>query len=261
MDLFDNFSKMADNMGGIINKDIDINQIMNSELNGAVDFGLWMETIEIQRKFNNSVAPGWETDVSHARYDYWMAVTDEAVEVLGSKHWKWWKDKDKMGVVDWDNVLVELTDLFLFVMSIAIQQKSQHVIFQQLVALEIGKTPQDKIRDEEFFDDFRQRFMMAINNESVTLVSVFLVEFWFRAGGDAEMLFRTYRIKSALNEIRQEFGYGVKYHKMWKDNITGELVEDNVIANRISKDIPLDENMIKNTKEALKKYYLTHVAI
>jgi len=48
---------------------------------------------------------------------------------------------------------------------------------------------------------------------------------------------------------------------MWFDAETGEKVEDNVIATRISQDIPLDEDMVKNTKEALKRYYLTHVAI
>ena len=261
MDILDNFNRMADSMQGMVSQKIDINQIMNSELDGAVDFGLWMETVELQRKFNDAVAPGWETDRSHQKYDFWMAITDEAVEVLGSKHWKWWKNKDQMGVIDWDNVMVELTDLFLFVMSISIQQDSQHVIFQQLVNLEINKDTNFKIRDDLFFDDFRKRFMMAINNESIALVAVFLVEFWFRAGGNSEMLFKTYRIKSALNEIRQEFGYGVGYKKMWLDVETGEQVEDNVIATKLAKDIVLDENMVKAVYDRLKKYYLTNVSI
>jgi len=263
MDLFESFSKMANQVNGQIDEKIDINEIMNTELQGVVDFAMWMETVELQKEFNNSVAPGWQTDVKHLKYDYWMAITDEAIEVLGSKHWKWWKDSSKMGEIDWDNVNVELIDLFLFTMSIAIQQDAQHLIFSQLVNMEMNKETM-VIRPDDFFDDFRERFLgIAVANKNLALAAVFLVEFWFKAGGSAHQLFMEFRVKSALNKIRQEYGYGKKnsYHKMWLDTETGNMVEDNVIAHKLADGVDLDENTISNIFDLLETYYLENVAV
>jgi hypothetical protein len=263
MDLFESFSKMTNQINSQINQDIDINKIMDSELQGVVDFKMWMETVELQKEFNNSVAPGWQTDINQDKYDYWMAITDEAVEVLGSKHWKWWKDNTKMGEIDWDNVNVELIDLFLFTISIAIQQDAQHIIFSQLVNMEMNKETME-IKPEDFFDDFRERFLgIAVANKNLALTAVFLVEFWYKAGGTANQLFMEFRVKSALNKIRQEYGYGKKnsYHKMWLDIDTGKMVEDNVIAAKMATKVDLDDDTISNIYNLLETYYLEHVAI
>ena len=265
MDLMDNFNKMAGLVQGQINTEIDIEKVMSSEMGDVIDYGMWLETVEIQKKFNNSVAPGWQIDVSQQKYDYWMAVLDETLEVLNSKHWKWWKDSAKMGQVDWANVRVELVDLFLFLMSIAIQQNSQQIIFQQLLNLEMNKDQpgqRKRIKDDRFFDDFWQQFLGAVHMKSLPVSCIKLVEFWFRAGGDVGELFMEYRIKTALNDIRQEFGYGTStYSKMWLDVEIGEKVEDNVMATKLAKDVPLDENTVKAIKDNMRRYYLTHVAI
>lgn len=263
MDMYDAFNTMANNVSGQLGTQVDVNQVMGAELNNVIDYGLWQETVEIQKRFNDSVAPGWQLDKNHKKYDYWMAILDETVEVLGSKHWKWWKNTDKMGTVDWNNLQVELVDIFHFVLSVAIQNESQHILFSQLVNLEMGRDKLTAIRDDEFFDKFWDEFLMAVQFKNLPLVAVRLVEYWYRSGGDAAQLFMEYRVKSALNDIRQEFGYGAKnsYIKMWTDNETGAKVEDNVIAWRIAKTLELDADTTKNMKAELKKYYLTHVAI
>lgn len=258
MDIFDNFSKMSNLVTGQIKQDIDINQVMSEELGGVVDFGLWLETVDIQKAFNNKVAPGWLQDKE--KYDYWMAILDETVEVLGSKHWKWWKKDKELGEIDWDNVQVEIIDLFHFILSVAIQQGTQHILFTQLVNLEMNKETQ-VIRDDAFFKSFWDEFMIAVQNKLLPLAAVRIIEYWYRTGGDAAQLFMEYRVKSALNNIRQEFGYGTTYQKIWLDAETGQNVEDNVIAKKLARGVELNTHTVATLEDKLRDYYLTNVAI
>ncbi len=265
MDMYDAFEQMAKTASGQLGNEIDVNAIMNSELNNVVDFGLWQETVEMQKKFNDGVAPGWQLDKKGIKYNYWMAVLDETVEVLGSKHWKWWKDVDKLGTVDWENVQVELIDIFHFVLSIAIQNDSSSIFFSQLINMEMDKhNPNSilKIKPNNYFDSFWEEFLTAVQYRNLSLVVIRLIEYWYKAGGDAELLFKHYRVKSSLNDIRQEFGYSKgKYSKMWLDIDTNTKVEDNVIAWKIARDIPMDSNTTKILYKSLKEYYLRHVAL
>jgi len=262
MDLMDAFGNMANIVQGQVKHDIDISQIMGSEIGGVIDYELWLETIEIQKKFNNSVAPGWDKKdaESQEKFDFWMAILDESVEVLGSKHWKWWKKDKEVGEIDWDNIRVELVDLFHFILSVCIQQDMQTVIFQQLVNLEMNKEGL-KVKDDKFFSDFWDQFLMSVQMRMLPLVAIRIVEYWYRTGGDANELFMEYRIKAALNNIRQEFGYGTTYQKMWLDIRDGEYKEDNVIAWELAQDVELNKDTIENIENSLRKYYLEHCAI
>jgi len=262
MDFFQAFNSASDQMHLNTFKELDIDQIASSEINSVIDFKLWSETLELQKKFNNEVAPGWQTDIRNEKYDYWMAVLDETVEVLGSRHWKWWKNSNKMGEVDWDNVNVELIDIFHFVISLCLQQELQNTVFLQLVNLEMHKEELNRKRDPEFFKDFWEEFLMAVHMKLLPVIVVRLVEYWYRAGGDAESLFREYRIKASLNKIRQEFGYGGNtYEKMWLDKDTNEYVEDNVMAGKLLTDVPIDEQTIQIMTDILRNYYLEYNAI
>jgi dimeric dUTPase (all-alpha-NTP-PPase superfamily) len=251
-----NFSQMV----GDAPKNIDIDKVISDELNGVVNYTLWLETIELQKKFNDSVAPDWLRDSSHEKYNFWMAILDETVEVLNSKHWKWWKNKEKMGEVDWNNIKVELIDLFHFILSISIQSKNENMIFSQMIAQELNN--RDQIQDDKFFEDFWDEFLMAVHLKMLPVASVKLVDFWYRAGGSADELFKEYRIKAALNNIRQEFGYKEgKYEKEWLDIDSGKKVEDNVMAWKLAQAIPVDNNLMTNIEKSLRDYYLTHMAI
>ncbi|MEO2160588.1 MAG: dUTPase, partial [bacterium] len=155
MDLFESFGNMKNIVQGQLSQDIDIHKVMASEISGVVDFELWQETVDIQKKFNDLVAAGWNsrTPETSEKFDFWMAILDETVEVLGSRHWKWWKKGKDVGEVDWDNVRVELVDLFHFILSICIQHDSETILFQQLVNMEMNNENQ-KIKDDDFFKDF-----------------------------------------------------------------------------------------------------------
>jgi dimeric dUTPase (all-alpha-NTP-PPase superfamily) len=192
-----------------------------------------------------------------------MAILDETVEVLGSRHWKWWKNSDKMNQVDWDNVQVELIDIFHFLLSTAVQQKQQDSIFMMLMTLDNEKNP-FPVKDDKFFDDFWSEFLMAVWQKSLPLVIVKWIEFWYRSGGTYKSLAQNYFIKNALNHIRQEFGYGQgAYQKMWKHpNDPTKLVEDNVVAGILLKsDEDITSDSLKEMENTLRNYYLQYVAL
>lgn len=262
MDMLAAFTRLTDNINQQIDTKLDIEEIMDSELNGIIDYKLWKETVDIQKDFNDFVAPGWLTDKNNEKYNYWMAILDETVEVLNSKHWKWWKNPNEMGNVDWDNIQVELIDLFHFILSLCIQQEATTVIFSQLMNLEMNKDKLKLKRDGKYFEDFWHTFLMAVQMKNLPLVAVSWGDFWFRAGGDVNILFKEYRIKAALNNIRQEFGYGAKntYQKIWA-RADGTKAEDNVIAWELSQDIELNENTVEEITKVLREHYLKYVAL
>ncbi len=210
--------------------------VFRNAMGEMLDIELWLKIVQLQKDFNSRVAPGWEKDTNQEKFNYWMAIMDETVEVLGSKHWKWWKDTDRMNAVDWDNVQVELIDLFHFILSIALQYKMQDTLFMQLAAFEkISKGEGNisiSIKDTKFFDDFWQQFLMAVWQKNLALAVVKWTEFFYRSGGTYLTLARDYFIKNALNHIRQEFGYSRgQYSKMWKHPTDpSKIVEDNVVA-------------------------------
>ena len=262
------FRKLIDQVNTKIeNKDhqVNVDELINNEIGGVLDFGIWSETVQMQTEFNNKVAPGWMHDIQNVKYDFWMAILDETTEVLNSKHWKWWKDSTKHGDVDWTNVRVELVDLFHFILSLTIQQKNEQLLFASFINFEINEvTKKDRlIRDENYFKEFWDLFLMAVQIKSLPLVAVKWVEFWYRAGYNAEDLFKDYRIKNMLNKLRQKYGYGAKnnYKKMWPGIQENKLVEDNVIAWEIAKDMPLTKEFNAEFFDKLEEYYLKYVAI
>jgi dimeric dUTPase (all-alpha-NTP-PPase superfamily) len=263
MELLTALGQFTNTVNEKLDTQLNIEDILNSELGDYIDYGIWLETVKMQEDMNDSVAPNWKLDTQGKQYNYWMAVLDETVEVLNSKHWKWWKNKNKMDDVDWANVQVELIDLFHFILSLCIQHESTSILFAQMVNLEINKKQLPQIKDDKFFENFWDTFLMAVQMKNLSILAVYWCEFWYRAGGDAETLFKEYRIKAALNRIRQEFGYGAQnsYIKQWLDKDTGQYVEDNVIAWKISKDLPLEKNMLETIIKNLREYYIANVAI
>jgi len=251
----------------IHNQEIDIEKILEDEYQGFTGYGVWSETVELQIKFNDRVAPGWRQDINQKKYSFWMATLDEVTEVLNSVHWKWWKDSSNFGTIDWDNVRVEMIDIFHFILSMALQSNSQHVLYTTLVALE--KEKQEGIdhqkKDIEFFNRFWSTVLMATQMKLLPFLLVKWVNFWYELGEDMNSLFKEYRLKIALNNLRQEYGYGTKnsYIKIWPSpDESGKRIEDNAAVKILTEDIKMiNVNTLSEIENRIKKYYLKHVAI
>jgi len=231
--------------------DVDLSQIMSKDFNEIIDRRLWDETVSLQAEFNSGVQKDWK---ENPNVDFWMAILDETLEVLNSRSWKWWKNTANFGVVDKDNIIVELTDIFLFLLSQSLKENTSELLYVAIANAEMDKETIEVNIDQKFFEEFWEKFLMACVLKSTPMVIIHWVEFWYRAGGNINDLFKSFRVKAALNNIRQEFGYGSgKYIKDW----VGE--EDNVVAYRLAENIELTETLVDDLTSKLRKYYLEKV--
>jgi len=239
-----------------------LEELFANETSGILNYNLWKETVNLQTHFNNQVKKDWQIN---PQVDYWMAILDETTEILNSRNWKWWKDSNNFGAIDWDNVKVEMVDLFCFILSLSIKEKNVDLFYSSLLTHENlqAEYPAPKITSENFFESVWSKLMMAIFLKATPLMITNWVELWYQLGGDAKSLLMNYRIKMALNYIRQEFGYGTAntYSKNWPSFQNKNIyIEDNKVAWELLEELELNENTLKNMQNILRKYYTTYVA-
>lgn len=162
----------------------------------------------------------------------------ECAEMIDSFSWKHWKNIDQEA--DWDNLQVEVVDVWHFVMSLAIENYSQTLRGQvEDLAINISESKSFKKIDtkEESFANQDETIEMiesimidALSRGSLDLEK--LVSDFFdlvvMSGLNLDSLYKLYIGKNILNQFRQDNGYKEgSYIKVW----AGE--EDNVIMKRI----------------------------
>ena len=245
------------NLGNLNGSGIGLNKEMYEKLKDKlpesmknIDFSLWDETVKLQEKFNENTVPNWK----EKNLDWYMAILDEWIEILNSFNWKWWKDTDKENNVDFQNIEVELVDLFHFLISKAIEEKRVDFFFSIILAFSGMKSKQYIENPQLLKEKVRKEAVPMSSFEVLEILLVIWADIWFKIDKSFDDLMKWYRVKNALNIIRQKFGYKEgKYIKKWGD------VEDNVIAWKIAEELKLDENMFNNLIEELEKYYLNNV--
>jgi len=213
-----------------------------------IDYDIWDETVKLQTNFNEKTIPNWK----EKKLDWYMAILDEWVEVLNSYSWKWWKDIDSK--IDFQNIEVELVDLFHFLLSKAIEEKRTDFFFSIILALAGTKSKQYIDSPEMLKEKIRKEAIPMTSFEVLEILLVIWADAWFKLDKSFEDLMKWYRVKNALNIIRQKFGYKEgKYIKKW-----GQY-EDNVIAWEIANDLKLDNKMFETLIDKLEQYYISNV--
>ena len=162
----------------------------------------------------------------------------ECAEMIDSFSWKHWKSIDKEP--DWDNLQIEIVDVWHFIMSLAIEDYSKNLKGQiEDLAINISnldsfsKIDMD-IRNYATQDDVMLKveniMLIVLVKENLDLEKL-LIEFFdlvIMGGLNLETLYRLYVGKNILNQFRQDNGYkDGSYIKLWN----GE--EDNVVMKRI----------------------------
>ena len=208
----------------------------------------------MQDKFNENVIPDWK----HQNLDWWMAIDDEIMEVLNSVNWKWWKNSKNLSEagkkVDMANVEVELVDLFHFLISKGIEQKKENFMLTMLLA---ATKYNKKYEPLEIIKKVRYEMKLFSQLGIFEMVFIKWLEIWFGMDKDLDYLMKAYRIKNALNIVRQKFGYKQgTYEKIW-DKEKG--YEDNVIAWKLAEKLELNKEFFNKLIDELSKYYLTYV--
>ena len=235
-------------------KNGDFSELLKNQKINNINFNLIFDTFKLQDQFNENVVPQWKVK----NLDWWMAIDDEIMEILNSVNWKWWKNAKNLNEVgkkvDMDNVEVEMIDLFHFLISKGIEQKKESFM---AVLLSAATKFQKRYTPLEIIKKVRYEMKLFAQLEIFEMVYLKWLELWFGMGKDFEYLMKAYRIKNALNIIRQKFGYkSGTYEKIW-DKVNN--LEDNVIAWKIAEKIELNEEFFEKLIDELSKYYLTNV--
>jgi len=158
------------------------------------------------------------------KISWYRGIYMEVAEAIDSFNWKHWKNIDDEP--DWDNIRVELVDIWHFVMSESIRIEDQSYankyldmkakddydidalisLLEMMLKLSITSSIDKKVNN-----------IREITDTFFTIIS--------HLGIDVEDLYKRYVIKNQLNTFRQKNGYkDGSYIKNW------DGVEDNVIA-------------------------------
>jgi hypothetical protein len=197
--------------------------------------------LQLQAQLNESTnGEDWTKGVTkNGKNINWnRCIYMECAEMIDSFSWKHWKSINKEP--DWDNLKIEVVDVWHFIMSLAIENYSNTLrggiedIAINISNLEnfstIDVTNRDYASQEDVIAKVENIMLMSLNHDEFDLDS-FVSEFFdlvLMSGLDLETLYRLYVGKNILNQFRQDNGYkDGTYIKEWD----GE--EDNVIMKRI----------------------------
>jgi len=192
--------------------------------------------LRLQQELNDTTnGTGWEqgTTRNGKRIDWRRCIWLEAAELVESYPWKHWKDID--ATPDYDNIRIEVVDIWHFVLSEALRifsvEKRGSISDLALAmtgteayrAFEAGERPERKDHYEE---------IACVETLTGMLFRETPVEEWtaqfyrvaLQSGLDLDALYRLYIGKNILNRFRQDHGYKAgTYQKIWNGK------EDNVV--------------------------------
>ncbi len=182
--------------------------------------------IELQKKFNTAMNPKWMT----AGYAWKRAMWIEAAELADHLGYKWWKNVD--GKQDREQILLELVDIFHFLLSdiiIAKPENTDYQISDSLISMyryATKHTAKDANKEESLrtIEDF---VFDCVENRSADKTYFAMV---VSLGFAFDDIIDYYLGKNALNLYRLDHGYKTgDYQKLWQGK------EDNVVLDEILK--------------------------
>lgn len=197
--------------------------------------------VQLQNQLNDATnGEKWKEGITqNARVIDWKrCIYMECAEMVDSFSWKHWKSLNQEA--DWDNLQIEVIDVWHFIMSLAIEDYSKNLKggIEEL-AINIAHLPAfSKIDVTNSAFDTQENVIKKV--EDVIRLSLVeenfelekLIESFFdlavMSGLDLQSLYRLYVGKNILNQFRQDNGYkDGSYIKIWDGK------EDNVVMKRI----------------------------
>ena len=216
------------------------------------------EMLTLQNELNNDTnGPRWREGVTkNGKIINWKrCITMETAELIDSFPWKHWKSIDAQP--NYENVKIELVDIWHFVMSYLLQHNPLDEAARMIDNLKDTKSDikitqwqNDKV--DKYLDIFEELMALSLIKNDSEMLQESLIEQFFKAcdavGLSFEELYRLYIGKNALNQFRQEHGYKEgSYKKIWNGK------EDNEVMQHILEQKP-DITFTDLKKELLKRY-------
>ena len=191
--------------------------------------------LELQQKLNDETnGLGWEEGKTNkGKLINWRrCIYLEAAELVESYPWKHWKNIDASP--DYENIKVELVDIWHFVMSEILRVNKLEVALslnelakkiEDAIANLPTKKESDIYKEIESVESFIEK--LFCNFELIDFTKSFF-ELCYKLDLDFDSLYNLYIGKNILNKFRQEYGYKEgTYIKVWSEK------EDNVVMQEI----------------------------
>ena len=197
--------------------------------------------LQLQNQLNDATnGDKWTSGVTkNGKTINWSrCIYMECAEMIDSFSWKHWKNIDAQP--DWDNLQIEVVDVWHFIMSLGIENYSKTLRGNiEELAINISQMPsfaKIDVKSDQFASQdeviakVENIMALVLSSEPLDLDSL-ISEFFdltIMSGLDLETLYRLYVGKNILNQFRQDNGYkDGSYIKVWDGS------EDNVIMKSI----------------------------
>jgi dimeric dUTPase (all-alpha-NTP-PPase superfamily) len=213
-----------------------------------------LNMLQLQQKLNDETnGIGWEEGkTKQGKIINWKrAVFLEAAELIESYPWKHWKNIEAKP--NYENIKVELVDIWHFVMSEALRvnYKNGKTIdelaknIESLIKNLNTKMPTNYYEEIEAIEDFIKKLLCSFELNSF-IISFF--ELCQKLRLDFDNLYKLYIGKNILNKFRQDNGYKEgTYKKIWNGKEDNEVMQE--LLERNSQITP------QELYEELKKLY------
>ena len=208
------------------------------------------EMLELQLVLNNETN-GLEWTKGYNKnnklIDWNRCIYMESAELIDSFSWKHWKNINS--ATDWDNVYIELVDIWHFILSLKLESNQNNIVNTD----ELSKNEFTKLKNlkaQENIYDILEITRELINNTSSQNSDLNkTIEIYFRlctsCGMSFDNIYDLYIGKNVLNKFRQDNGYKTgKYIKIWNGK------EDNQIMMQIMQSLEkINFNILYNELE------------
>ncbi len=210
-----------------------------------------IEMLNLQQKLNDETnGKDWENGYTKQnRLINWRrCIYMELAELVDSFNWKHWKDINI--APDWENVKIELVDIWHFVLSLALEEYklankgdiediANYILdTQNFVNFKNEPTP---VHDEDIYmiiNTIEHFIKDTIDGKKFNKLIDDFLEVAIQCGLNIDILYKFYIAKNVLNQFRQDNGYkDGSYIKNWNNK------EDNMVM------LEILENKLLNAKE------------
>ncbi|MCF6340476.1 MAG: dUTP diphosphatase [Sulfurimonas sp.] len=197
--------------------------------------------LQLQAELNDATnGEDWTKGITkNGRKINWQrCIYMECAEIIDSFSWKHWKSLNKEA--DWDNIQIEVVDVWHFVISLAIENYSQTlrggiddlaINISELKCFNKIDTTNELFASQEEVIEKVENIMLHSLREEILNLEGLICDFFdlvVMSGLDLESLYKLYVGKNILNQFRQDNGYkDGTYIKVW----AGE--EDNIVMKRV----------------------------
>ncbi len=201
-----------------------------------------LQMIQLQQQLNDATnGENWEEGVTkNGKIINWKrCIYMECAEMIDSFSWKHWKSIDNEP--DWENLQIEVVDIWHFVISLALQEYAREfkgsaeelaLYVSELEMYEALKLEAAFASPEEIMEQIERMMCNVLTPEHFDLSE--LIESFLQLCGmsnlDLASLYRLYVGKNVLNQFRQDHGYKEgTYIKEWhgkEDNLVMKLIWD-----------------------------------